>query len=77
MPRKKTDKAIVREIREVMTFVGTRVDMPWRSSGHGRFSEGLAYEVIRSLIDGTENNESECYRKAKAKRTATAIPAGP
>ena len=73
MPRKKSDKAILAEIREVIDEVGNGWTEDPRGPDHMlRLRKDDAYYLIKDLLNGTETRPTQKYRKAKAAASASA-----
>lgn len=73
MSKKKSDKAILAEIRQTLDDVGMRIETTELAAGKTRvrFHEGYAFDVIRDLAQGTEGHVTRVYRAAKAKSLPT------
>lgn len=74
MPRKKSDKAILSEIREVIDEVGKGWTEDPRGGPDQMFwlSKRHAYYLIKDLLNGTETRPTQKYREAKAAARASA-----
>jgi hypothetical protein len=75
MPRKKSDKAILADIREVIKDMDRHFRIKnYGGEGDDQLREDLAVVIIRDLANGTEDPLTRDYRRTKAERAA-ATPA--
>ena len=80
MPGKKSDKAILAEIRQVIRDMDENFmirnyeegDDPGSRKGH-KMREPLAVEIIRDLANGTEEPLTRDYKRTKAEKAAAVL----
>lgn len=79
MPRKKSDKAILAEIRQVIKDMdGNLMIKNYKEAGCDyepefyKLKEPSALEIIRHLSDGTEDVLTRDYKRTKAEKAAPA-----